>query len=53
MSELGLDITLMAGGFAGLAITTIAILRDLGAMQSNLTPTVIVTTPPAGVSSPL
>jgi hypothetical protein len=39
LSDLGADITLMAGGLAGLAITTVAILRDLGAMWSRVMPT--------------
>lgn len=53
VSELGADITLMAGGLAGLAITSIAILRDLGSTRSRMTPTEIVPTPPVAVSSAL
>ena len=39
MSELGMDLTLMAGGIAGLAITAIAIFRDLAAAQRRVIPT--------------
>lgn len=47
MSELGLDITLMVGGIAGLAITTFAIFRDLSSTQSRVMPTTAVPTEPA------
>jgi hypothetical protein len=49
-SELGADITLMAGGLAGLAVTTVAILRDLGAMRSRMMPAAAVPAEPVSAA---